>query len=108
MSHAFGEVWSLDGKLQGYYEYNGTADVACTRIFHNEDDLIHAWRKDVFADCSCNQQSILVILYTEYGRGCYWLGKACLSCQAITEGLSPDSSLNGHPFCMESKITNTT
>lgn len=105
MSHAIGEVWTVTGEGKGYFEYNGTADVACTRIFLNEKELHNNWRKDVFANCLCNQPSTLVILYTDYGWGSYWLGKACFICNAITEGLSPDSSLRGRPFELNCKIT---
>jgi hypothetical protein len=105
MSHAVGEVWTVTGELKGYFEYNGTADVACTKIFLTETDLWNNWRKNVYANCTCEDKNTLVILYSDYGYGFCWLGKACLICNAITEGLSPDSSLRRRPFELNCKIT---
>ncbi len=103
MSHAQGEV-IYAGKTVGWYEYNGTADVCCTRIFDSIDLLSEHWRKDVDAECKCGKKPTPVILYTNYGGGYYWLGKACLQCKAIVEGLAPwdeperDPMNDGHPL----------
>ena len=106
MSHASGEVWTPEGTLLGYFEYNGTVDVACARIFESFDTLWDNWRGDVCRDCTCGgtvKQD--VVLFTNYGGGFYWPGKACLPCCAITDGHHPfdpfdDDNLpiDGHPF----------
>ena len=106
MSHSSGEVWSKTGELLGYFEYNGTVDVVCTRIYKTEDDMIEHWRGHNFRDCICEHKKPLeVILYSSYGGGFYWDGAVCLDCEAIMEGILPYEDYdvylgltNGHPF----------
>lgn len=96
MSHALGEVWTPAGELLGYFEYNGTVDITCTRIYESEDELFANWRADNFRDCQCQNEDVPVILYTNYGGGFYWNGDACLVCKAITGGMNVYD--DGHPF----------
>lgn len=90
MSHAWGEVIH-EGKVVGRYEYNGTADVAMSRIFDTNDELKQHWRTEHAddAECTCGQPPADVILYSDYGGGFHWPAKACLKCHAIVEHLRP-------------------
>lgn len=106
MSHSYGEIWSLAGNLLAYFEYNGTVDVCQSRLFNTREEVWANWRgKDFHRVCSCGQ-SQPVLIYSEYGGGFYWEGKACLQCMAITDRLTPSSEdpndeytdKNGHPF----------
>lgn len=38
MSHRSGKVFALDGSLIGWFEYNGSVDVARTQIFATQDN----------------------------------------------------------------------
>lgn len=86
MSHAHGKVLAdEEGQVLGHFEYNGTADVACTRIAVSEDDMQRTWRsKDNMAVCTCGQPPSRVYLFTNYGSGFGWWSRACLQCRAIT------------------------
>jgi hypothetical protein len=113
MSRAVGEVW-VDGELKGYFVYNGTVDLICSRIYLDFDEFmeIGLGRRSttdeetpvLFRDCTCNPKTETpAILYTNYGDGWYWLGTVCLKCMAITSELlylAIDESyeVSGHPF----------
>lgn len=114
MSHAMGTVWSLEGKILGYFEYNGTADVAYSAIHDTCDQVKEGWRTASNSrDCLCARKDnradrssdgldgpghgTLVILYTNYARGSCWLGRACFKCKAITDGYFP-TAIAGLPF----------
>ena len=89
MSHAQGEVIK-DGKVRGYFEYNGTVDVACTAIQRNPEAIKQHWRSPTNCrDCSCSQPRSDVILWTSYGGGFWWPSTACFSCMAITGNRDP-------------------
>jgi hypothetical protein len=103
VSHAGGEIWTPEGEFRGFFEYNGTADVVCTRVYKTPEAMQEHWRADCYRDCKCGNKTEDVVLYTTYGFGFYWKGKACWSCEAVTAGLwpfddedSPDT--DGHPF----------
>ena len=99
MSHATGEVLSLTRERLGWFEYNGTCDVCCARVYKNEEDLHENWRADNRRECVEPQRHTQeeVILFSHYGGGFYWLGKVCFSCMAITDGLLP-GYLDGNPY----------
>lgn len=96
MSHAYGEVWSLAGQILGHFEYNGTVDVACSRVHLTQDEVREHWREDNSRQCPCEGK--IVILWTNYGYGFYWLAKYCSLHMVITSGLDPEGSIKGHPF----------
>lgn len=99
MSHASGEIWSTDGKLLAYFEYDGTADICCTRLHSTQEGVRLNWRKDNKRECTCSAAGQSVTIYTDYGAGWYWSGKVCWHCMCITAGISPpDDEHKGHPF----------
>ncbi len=98
MSHAMGEVWSLEGKLLGHFEYNGTCDVACTRVHLSAEGVSANWRGDNQRGCACGGSGQTVLLYTTYGGGYYWDGRVCWNCMAITDGIYDFEINNGRPF----------
>ena len=104
MSHANGEVIH-NGLVVGHFEYNGTGDFAYRRIFPTHEELHRHWRTDHADDaaCSCGKEPVAVILYSDYGSGFNWDGKACLECCCIVEGNDPwpedgDSARDGYPL----------
>ena len=96
MSHSLGQIKFKDGKIM-YFEYNGTCDVVCTRLYKTKDDVNKHWRKDNNRECLCGNESEDVEIATIYGKGYYWYGKACRKCNAITEGVEPLNSYAGLP-----------
>jgi len=99
MSHASGEVFAADGSRRlGWFEYNGTVDVACSRIFDTHEELQANWRKDAMRKCDCGQSSVEVVLYSSYGYGFYWTAKACLQCKAIVDHREPSHYSPGPRF----------
>ena len=106
MSHAQGEVYKPDGTLVGYYEYNGTSDVACPKIVKTAQELQAGWRNSnlEWIKCSCGKPPADVVIYSDYGDGFYWPGKACEECKCLIEPLMPydddayDTVKDGHPF----------
>jgi hypothetical protein len=99
MSHASGEIWSPSGELLGYFEYNGTVDCVCTRVYPTFEQMDENWHADNSRTCTCGGESSPVILYTTYGPGFHWPGKACFKCSAITDGTFEwEGEEDGHPF----------
>jgi len=96
MSHALGEIY-YDGQVVAYFDYDGTVDYANSRLFANESDVYANCRRDTTRKCTCGTQPIDVILYSRYGRGFHWPGKACFGCGAITDGFEPEESTAGKP-----------
>jgi len=85
MSHATGTVYSTDrSTILGYFEYNGTCDVACTAIQKTQEALNENWRgPGCMKECSCGKEPTDVVLHSDYGSGFHWDSKACLECMAI-------------------------
>lgn len=99
MSHAQGTVYRPSGECVGYFEYDGTRDVACTAITPDRDTLSENWRSDANErDCTCGQPSVPVVLYSSYGGGFHWPATACLRCGAIVSGITFEEPTDGHPF----------
>jgi hypothetical protein len=89
MSHAGGTVTFKDGDIL-HFEYNGTSDICIPMLYTTEDELSDNWRNGQWRECSCENEHEDVIIYSSYGGGFDWHGKACRVCMCITEGLNPD------------------
>lgn len=89
MSHANGQVFKLTGELLGWFEYNGTEDTACSRIYATKQEMKAHWRTDNERECTCGKLPQSVILFTDYGSGFRWKAEACMACLAITSGFDP-------------------
>ena len=89
MSHSSGCVFSVpDLKILGWYEYDGTVDVARTAIFPTIDDLDKAWRtEDSFRECADRpgvvHVEVPVILWSDYAGGFAWPSRVCVTCGVI-------------------------
>lgn len=86
MSHADGLALLPNGE-KFYFEYNGTSDICCTRLYSEYEKLHENWRKNNLSECHCTptgNQS--VILSTSYGRDWHFLFEStiCIKCMAIT------------------------
>jgi hypothetical protein len=85
MSDSYGVVrFKSDGK-QMFYRYNGTSDICNPCLYDNSNDI---WTHNEWEECTCNHDEPVEI-YSDYGGGFYWQGRACRYCNAITEGLEP-------------------
>lgn len=91
MSHANGAVIK-NGQVLGFFEYNGTCDVAISTIWQTRKELEENWRSDTSNKCECGEPPEEVILYADYGDGFHWSAKVCLRCKAIVENLMPFDS----------------
>lgn len=87
MSHANGQVKFKDGKIM-HYEYNGTIDSAISHLYTTYEEMEANWRKSSWLECICGEDESVEI-FTDYGSGFSWQGRACKKCCAITKGLSP-------------------
>lgn len=99
MSHASGRIYTLladdrpggtgpkiKGNLIGWFEYNGTVDIALPTIFANADELSAAWRTHGFENqCACTVDLADVRIETDYADY-WWHGKACLTHKCIAAG----------------------
>lgn len=90
MSHAWGEVYKQDGDvlhLVGHFEYNGTADVCCQRVYATREEMLDNWRGDNWRECTCGEAPEDVLLYSDYGGGFHWQDTVCFRCMAIVGNL---------------------
>jgi hypothetical protein len=91
--------------LLGYFEYNGTVDIACSRIYNTEAELELHWSGDNVRTCNCGATGQSVVLYSHYGFGFWWPGRVCWHCMAITRGTQPSEEeltiTPGHPHLDE-------
>ncbi|MCP4986595.1 MAG: hypothetical protein GY928_11235 [Colwellia sp.] len=88
MSHSPGQVRFNDGTIM-HYEYNGYSDVVCNCLHATHEEMVKHWRKQPINVCDCGKDED-VIIFTHYGNGFYWEGKACKTCKAITDGRGED------------------
>lgn len=84
MSHADGLAILPTGKTY-HFEYNGTVDICCTRLYVTYEDLHENWRKDNLRDCHCEEKKYAtVMLSTAYSHWHFlWESEICERCLAI-------------------------
>lgn len=108
MSHSYGEIIK-NGKTVGYYEYNGTSDIVLPKIWKTHEEVSEHWREDnpFSRKCDCGKDEPVQI-YSSYGNGFWWKGRACLTCMVVTEGINPyDEEIEEHkhhPFKTQKEI----
>ncbi len=88
MSHAEGKI-KLENGNEYYYEYNGTSDVLCTRMYKTNDELHDKdnWRGDNHRECNDDSHKKLKgAASTNYGAGWHHVldAEVCEQCMAIT------------------------
>jgi len=88
MSHAGGQVKFSDGIIM-HYEYDGTSDWCIPKLYDTHKEMWNNWRKYEYEETNCEHELEDVIIYSDYGNGFYWLGKACRKCNMIIEGKNP-------------------
>ena len=83
MSHANGQVRFQDGTTM-HFEYDGTADMAISRLYDTNAEVHENWRADPrpHNKCGCENGEPVKIA-TDYGNGYWWTGMACKQCRAI-------------------------
>lgn len=93
ISHANGLCQLADGTSY-YFEYNGTCDVCCTRLYRDVEQLNINWRKDNKRKCNCHPNEKLLkeaILSTDYaGWHFLWMTTICDKCMSITGKIMED------------------
>lgn len=88
MSHSLGALkFASDNKVM-FYEYNGTSDVCISHLYDTIKEVSNNWGNHDWLSCACDK-SEPVEIYSNYGGGFYWKGKACRACFAITENCNP-------------------
>lgn len=101
MSHAAGEVIQY-GKIIGYFEYNGTADIILPKVYNTAQDLADHWRQGAMTCCTCKPQKGRepVILWSSYGFGSFCVSTFCSVCKLITGELNAMDInwVDGHPL----------
>ena len=86
MSDDYGLVkFKTDGRILCFC-YDGTSDMCVPNLYANQNDVFKRNKK--WAECNCKHAEDVEI-YSNYGGGFYWQGKACRICKAIKEGLKP-------------------
>lgn len=84
MSHSPGQVLDVIGEIVGYFEYNGTVDVAHPQIFATAEARDAAWRAEQPSPCACPGVDVTLV-----ADGFTWEGRACLEHGFIVAGASP-------------------
>jgi len=84
VSHSPGQVLDVIGEIVGYFEYNGTVDVARPKIFATAEERDAAWRADQPPPCKCHGDDVTLVC-----GGLTWDGRACLEHGFIVHGTSP-------------------
>jgi hypothetical protein len=84
VSHSPGQVLDVLGDIVGYFEHNGTVDVARPKIFATAADLDTAWRQPQPDPCVCRGIEVSLVC-----DKLSWDARACLDHGFIVFGLSP-------------------
>jgi hypothetical protein len=101
MSHASGAVRFKDGVVK-FYEYNGTSDVCISHLYDSMKAMLAHWRKGQWMACACPEGMEDVEIYSSYGGGFTFPGKACRKCSALYGGSYDeenyyDKQMSGEP-----------
>jgi hypothetical protein len=88
MSHATGMCRFDSDGLVMFFDYNGTTDVCVSHLVKTYDEVWDNIRNFNWLNCVDGKDEPCA-LFTDYGNGFYWKGRACRYCRAITEELSP-------------------
>ena len=89
MSHASGKVRFNDGTIM-HYEYDGTSDWVIPKLYDTHEEMWDNWRKYEYQEIHCEHKLEDIEIYSDYGNGFYWKGKACRKCNMVIEGRSLD------------------
>lgn len=65
-----------------YYEYNGTCDVPISHHYETPQEVRDNWRKHDWLTCECGGEEDVEV-YSDYGGGFYFDGKACMRCGSL-------------------------
>lgn len=81
MSHSIGAIKFNDGSIR-YYEYDGTSDIVLSCHYSTCEEVFDNWRNQPNNHCKCGKEED-VSIFSSYGRGFYFLGKACRFCYSV-------------------------
>jgi hypothetical protein len=87
MSNSVGLVKFPNDRVM-FYEYSGCTDIAKPILYDTLTELLHNWRKPQEVN-PCTHEGVEVEIYSSYGEGFYWTGKACSTCCLITDKRMP-------------------
>ena len=73
MSDSWGAVKLNDGLIK-YYLYHGSSDTCYTSLYDKVSEVAGD-----YTECNCGK-SESVEIYSDYGGGFYWKGRACRDC----------------------------
>lgn len=94
MSHAIGKIL-VEGKTIGWFEYNGTVDVARPQVFATSEDVCAHWREPQPARCLC--AGVPCEVWTAYGN-LAWPSRFCAEHGFIVGALDPYSETDDEPI----------
>jgi hypothetical protein len=85
MSHADGLAILANGEMF-HFEYDGTMDRCCTRLYIDYEEMHANWRtRENCQECTCEEKKYSqVMLSTSYGSwGFLWESEICKACMCI-------------------------
>lgn len=88
MSHSSGAIKFNDGLIL-YCKYNGTVDIMIPHLYKTYDEMHEMWRQTKSKWCG-HEVDEEVKIFSSYGGGFSWTGRACRDCMVITKNLSCD------------------
>lgn len=95
MSHSSGAVKFNDGEIW-FYEYNGTTDVVISNLRKTLQEVRDNWRESEWLECTCGKAEPVEI-YSDYGGGFCFNGKACRKCRSVDGGECYPYTFDGIP-----------
>ncbi len=94
----------MGGLCAGYFEYNGTCDIAMPRVYRTMDEVSDNWRDRLGLqpawdepDCGCEKTH--VVLHADYGDGIDWDSEVCFEHMRITGRLEPHPYYENDDWC---------
>lgn len=81
MSHSIGAIKFNNGEIR-YYEYNGTSDTVLSCHYPSQEEVLEHCRNQPHNHCTCGCEEE-VSIYSSYGGGFYFKGKACKKCCSV-------------------------
>lgn len=76
MSRASGEVQFKDGTIM-YCIYDGTSDIMHDKLFSTHNEAFQDYNKNISYNNGCKCDGEDVLIYTDYGMGTTYTGRAC-------------------------------
>ena len=93
MSHVSGAIKFKDETVM-FYEYDGTSDICISHLYKTMKEVVGNWRKSAWLKCICGSEEDVEI-YSSYGYGKLFKGKACKKCLSLTHEIDFETIWRG-------------